>query len=197
MDTTRSAPFSQSFVTLPLLISLLLHPHTIIHGYTILASLHVQNLKAHSEVKATHRHQQKKAAKPKARERRHVAIPLMPIGKYSRQQVTDFIKASLIITHEPRSWEKPLLWMAWRESRFYVRAVDGTPAANVDLAGDAENALGLMQVVPSTFRAHAMRGMDNIWNPVDNVVAAVRYIRGRYGSPYRISGVMTDQYDRY
>ncbi|MHB1627844.1 MAG: hypothetical protein ACYCVB_05630 [Bacilli bacterium] len=30
--------------------------------------------------------------------------------------------------------------------------------------------------------------MRNIWNPVDNTVAAIRYIVGRYGTPKAIPG---------
>lgn len=40
---------------------------------------------------------------------------------------------------------------------------------------------GLMQTIDSTFKAHALPGHGDIWNPVDNIIAGVRYAEGRYG----------------
>lgn len=41
---------------------------------------------------------------------------------------------------------------------------------------------GLAQVIPPTFAAHKVAGMNNITNPVHNVAAAIRYIVSRYGN---------------
>ncbi|HVW44234.1 MAG TPA: transglycosylase SLT domain-containing protein [Amycolatopsis sp.] len=41
---------------------------------------------------------------------------------------------------------------------------------------------GLMQCIDSTFNANKLPGHDNIYNPVDNIIAGVRYTIGRYGS---------------
>jgi WXG100 family type VII secretion target len=40
---------------------------------------------------------------------------------------------------------------------------------------------GLMQCIDSTFNAHKLPGHDNIYNPVDNIIAGVRYTFDRYG----------------
>ncbi|MEU4806755.1 WXG100 family type VII secretion target [Actinosynnema sp. NPDC023587] len=40
---------------------------------------------------------------------------------------------------------------------------------------------GLMQCIDPTFQAHKLPGHDDIWNPVDNIVAGVRYTFSRYG----------------
>nr|WP_258946442.1 WXG100 family type VII secretion target [Lentzea californiensis] len=40
---------------------------------------------------------------------------------------------------------------------------------------------GLMQCIDSTFNAHKLPGHGDIWNPVDNIVAGVRYTFSRYG----------------
>lgn len=41
---------------------------------------------------------------------------------------------------------------------------------------------GLMQVIDPTFRAYRMPGFNNIWNPLDNILASIRYAVSRYGS---------------
>ena len=94
------------------------------------------------------------------------------------------------LTHAPTSWLQPLLWLAWRESRDNARAVayEGTAGAYAE---------GLMQMLPSTFAAHALPGKTDIWNPVDNAVSSIRYIQSRYGSPWAIPGLGTQSYGGY
>jgi uncharacterized protein YukE len=49
---------------------------------------------------------------------------------------------------------------------------------------------GLMQCIDSTFNAHSLPGHTNIYNPVDNVIAGVRYALGRYGSIGNVPGIV-------
>jgi hypothetical protein len=48
---------------------------------------------------------------------------------------------------------------------------------------------GLMQTIQPTFDAHALPGHTNILNPVDNIIAGVRYAISRYGSVSNVPGV--------
>jgi uncharacterized protein YukE len=48
---------------------------------------------------------------------------------------------------------------------------------------------GLMQCIDSTFNAHKLPGHDDIWNPVDNIIAGVRYSISRYGSLSNVPGI--------
>ena len=41
---------------------------------------------------------------------------------------------------------------------------------------------GLMQVIDPTFAAYRMPGYDNIWDPLSNILASIRYALARYGS---------------
>jgi hypothetical protein len=41
---------------------------------------------------------------------------------------------------------------------------------------------GLMQTIVPTFNTYALPGHTDIWNPVDNILAAVRYANATYGA---------------
>jgi uncharacterized protein YukE len=49
---------------------------------------------------------------------------------------------------------------------------------------------GLMQTIDSTFNAHSLPGHTDIYNPVDNIIAGVRYALGRYGSIESVPGIV-------
>lgn len=52
-----------------------------------------------------------------------------------------------------------------------INAINGTPSK------------GLMQVIDPTFRAYARPGFDqNVWDPLSNMLASIRYAVSRYGS---------------
>src|SRR5690606_26734203 len=48
---------------------------------------------------------------------------------------------------------------------------------------------GLMQTIDGTFRQYALPGYTDIWNPVHNIIASVRYSLDRYGSLANVPGV--------
>lgn len=49
---------------------------------------------------------------------------------------------------------------------------------------------GIMQTIPSTFAAYALPGHTNIDNPIDNIIAAIRYIQAKYGSVWNVPGIV-------
>ncbi|MCX4092171.1 transglycosylase SLT domain-containing protein [Nocardia sp. alder85J] len=49
---------------------------------------------------------------------------------------------------------------------------------------------GLMQTIDPTFNAYALPGHTNVWNPVDNIIAGVRYAIHRYGSLDNVPGIV-------
>jgi LysM repeat protein len=49
--------------------------------------------------------------------------------------------------------------------------------------------IGLMQTIGPTFNAYKLPGHDNIRNPIDNIIAGVRYAISRYGSISNVPGV--------
>lgn len=48
---------------------------------------------------------------------------------------------------------------------------------------------GLMQCIDPTFQQYKLPGHDDIWNPVDNICAGVKYSISRYGSLSNVPGV--------
>ena len=46
-----------------------------------------------------------------------------------------------------------------------------------------------MQTIGPTFNAYKLPGHSNIRNPVDNVIAGVRYAISRYGSISNVPGI--------
>ncbi|MEU7691328.1 WXG100 family type VII secretion target [Microbispora hainanensis] len=49
---------------------------------------------------------------------------------------------------------------------------------------------GLMQTIDPTFDRWSLPGHKDIWNPVDNIIAGVRYAIARYGSVSAVPGVV-------
>ena len=101
----------------------------------------------------------------------------------SDTQVDGWIRQAMAATGVPPGWAQGLRAIAEHESGF-----DAT-ATNTQAAVGGEHAAGLMQMLPSTFRAHAAPGHADIYNPVDNLIAAIRYIGARYGDPGATPGL--------
>ena len=100
--------------------------------------------------------------------------------------VDSWIEAAIDATGVPKSWAAGLRTMAQHESGFNPKAFNGNDrTAN----GGSQTVMGLMQMLPSTFAAHAQLGHKDIMNPVDNLIAAIGYIRSRYGDPSNTPGL--------
>ncbi|AHH16399.1 transglycosylase SLT domain-containing protein [Nocardia nova SH22a] len=69
----------------------------------------------------------------------------------------------------------------------------GNPSATNNWDSNAAKgtpSIGLMQTIGPTFNSHALPGHTNIYDPVDNIVAGVRYAISRYGSVSNVPGVV-------
>jgi hypothetical protein len=97
--------------------------------------------------------------------------------------VDSWVAEAITRTGAPDSWAPDLKAIAEHESSF------NPTAANLSGANPGGTPMGLMQMLPSTFAAHAQPGHTNILDPVDNLSAAIDYIRGRYGSPHATPGL--------
>jgi hypothetical protein len=101
----------------------------------------------------------------------------------------------------------------WINEAFKALEADGVPASELNEAGvlliiehessgnpnainnwDSNAAAGdpsrgLMQVIGTTFDEYKLPGHDDIYSPVDNIIAGVRYALSRYGSIQNVPGV--------
>jgi hypothetical protein len=102
---------------------------------------------------------------------------------------------------------------SWIDQAFQALEASGVPAGELDKAGvlliiehessGNPNAInnwdsnakagdpsrGLMQVIGTTFDEYKLPGHNDIYNPVDNIIAGVRYALSRYGSIQNVPGV--------
>lgn len=92
--------------------------------------------------------------------------------------VSTWLSVALAITGTPASWLPGLMKLASAES-------GGNPLA-INLwdsnAAAGHPSKGLMQMIDTAFNRWKLPGLDNIWNPIANAAAAIRYIKARYGS---------------
>ena len=79
--------------------------------------------------------------------------------------------AYIVVQHE--SGANPHAYNGWD-----INAAQGHPSE------------GIAQVIGPTFHAYGLHGYGDIWNPVDNMIAAFRYAISRYGSMNNIPGVV-------
>lgn len=106
-------------------------------------------------------------------------------GTAAPSQVSKWLTAAINITGVPMSWLGPLQTMAMKESGGNPRAINlwdinakrGIPSK------------GLLQTIDPTFNAYKLPGMNDIWNPIHNAVAAIRYTQSRYGSVFNTPGI--------
>lgn len=103
-------------------------------------------------------------------------VPGGPVN--APQGVMSSLMAAISLTGVPASWLQPLLYIQQHEN------AAGDPSIQNPAAVNGEHATGLMQLLPSTFAANKLPGLDDITSPLDNAVAAIRYIQARYGDPW-------------
>lgn len=107
-------------------------------------------------------------------------------GVASRQQVQEWFTEALKISgnwptargrpRDARQALRNLMSLAFEESTWNPNAQNNTAAGRA--AGGPK---GILQVVGATFRAFAMAGYRNIFNPVHNAIASIRYQIDRWG----------------
>ena len=113
-----------------------------------------------------------------------------PVGKMPPGQVGDWIKQATDILKAngvPADKMDPQAIAA-----IIQHESSGNPNAINNWDSNAQKgtpSIGLMQTIQPTFDAHKLPGHDDIRNPVDNIIAAVRYSISRYGSISNVPGV--------
>lgn len=90
------------------------------------------------------------------------------LAKYALQLTGQYTEANLnrlLMQMQTESGGNPNAINNWD-----INAKNGTPSK------------GLMQVIDPTFQAYKYPGYNNIWDPLSNILASIRYTISRYGS---------------
>lgn len=99
--------------------------------------------------------------------------------------LSGWLTAAMAITGTPMSYLPALESIAMHESGgnpkainlWDINAIEGHPSK------------GLMQMIDSSFSRYAIPGLGDIWNPVANAAASIRYMIGTYGSIANVPGI--------
>lgn len=95
----------------------------------------------------------------------------------------NLLKEAMALAHVPppgteEGWLRGMNTLVERESGWRTNAInlwDSNAAAGTP-------SKGLAQMIDPTFQAWKIAGHEDIWNPLDNLAASMRYIVGTYGS---------------
>lgn len=125
--------------------------------------------------------------------------PISPVGSTgtpnsiaNKAQVTNWVKQALSLDTSygiRSSWKSAIMDIISHEDASGNPYAVNPQAVNYTSTGEPEHAKGLMQMMPSTFQAFELAGHDNIFNPVDNIASALRYIQFKYHTPTAIQGI--------
>lgn len=118
-------------------------------------------------------------------------------GPAPRGQITNWINQALRITGHggPRhdALVNGLYQMIMRESGGNPNATNGWDSN----AKAGTPSIGLMQTIQPTFDAYALSGHRNIRNPIDNIIAGLRYALKNYGYGMVMGGGRHDSHGNY
>lgn len=101
--------------------------------------------------------------------------------------ISNWISSAIKRTGVPSSWAPYLKTIAKYESGFNPAAVQH---GYVDVNTGGNEARGLMQVTPQTYRG-LMGTTEGMMNPINNITASIKWIKSRYGTITNIPGMAT------
>ena len=117
------------------------------------------------------------------------ALPGIPQGN-----VRDWIRQALTVSgHRGEHLGRGLYQMIMHESGGNPNAKNGWDSN----AAAGTPSIGLMQTIQPTFDAYAMKGYGNIYDPIANIIAGLRYALSRYGPDMVRSGGRHDANGNY
>jgi phage-related protein len=94
-----------------------------------------------------------------------------------------WIASAIALTGVPASWAGPLSVLIHRESGGNPRSINLTDIN----AQHGDPSRGLMQTIGATFNRYRLPGLSaDIYDPISNIVAGIRYILARYGTIFNV-----------
>jgi TP901 family phage tail tape measure protein len=101
--------------------------------------------------------------------------------------LASWIASAMQLAGAPANWAGALGTIAMAESGGNPSAINLTDSN----AAAGTPSQGIMQTIPATFAAYMLPGHGNILNPIDNIIAGIRYIMSRYGSVFNVPGIVS------
>ena len=102
--------------------------------------------------------------------------------------VRDWFNKAVAVTGVGMSWAPDLETIGQHESSFNPSAINLSDSNAA--AGDPSK--GIMQLISTTFSEYHQPGTSpNIFEPVANIAAGINYIKGRYGNPGDVPGIIS------
>jgi SLT domain-containing protein/phage-related protein len=99
--------------------------------------------------------------------------------------LSGWISAAMAMTGVSSDWFSPLATLIQHES--------GGDPMSINLwdsnAAAGHPSKGLMQLIDENMAEHHLPGMNDIWNPIDNIAAGIRLIQHDYGTIYNTPGI--------
>lgn len=121
-------------------------------------------------------------------------LPSTPLPDAS---IESALKEAMRLRHvQPSEWEAGMKKLIMAESGGDPHSYNPTPVW-YSASWGYQHAAGLCQLMPPTFEAHSMAGHKDIWNPLDNILASIDYIQGKYGTVNNIPGLLHGVYRGY
>ncbi|EPZ44302.1 hypothetical protein AAC03nite_34960 [Alicyclobacillus acidoterrestris] len=110
-------------------------------------------------------------------------VPPVPVGAgtvANKAQVEQWVNEAIALD---APYGITSSWMPTIMQIIAIEDASGNPYAENPILVMGQHATGIMQTLPSTFQEFEVPGHTNIFNPVDNIAAAMRYILKEYGDP--------------
>lgn len=118
-------------------------------------------------------------------------------GPAPRGQITNWINQALQLTGHTGGRHNALVNGLYQ---MIMHESGGNPNIQNNWDSNAKAgtpSIGLMQTIQPTFNSYAIRGHRNIRNPIDNIIAGLRYALANYGYGMVMAGGRRDSHGNY
>lgn len=104
------------------------------------------------------------------------------VGQWINEAASILAQSGIQLTDQEKGWIATIIQHESGGNPNAINDWDSNAAAGIP-------SKGLMQTIDPTFNSNKLPGYDNIYNPIHNIIAGVRYAIRRYGSISNVPGI--------